>query len=183
MAIVTINDSNLSAIGDAIRSKNGELTTYKPSEMAAAITAISSGGGGAKPFSECQYGELRNRYASGSSFRFDLTPYVDDFAKIQLIIVSTEGISGSSNAFHYIWSPYFGTKYCIQVGGAKSTSISSALTTSFVISDDASTNHHIGSTYDSPSMTILIDGLKFTIVSNGGQYISGSSSCMFLYEE
>lgn len=45
MAIVTINDANLTAIANSIRAKNGTQTTYKPSEMAAAITAIPTGGG------------------------------------------------------------------------------------------------------------------------------------------
>ena len=43
MSIVTIDDSYLTAIGNAIRAKNGSTTTYKPSEMAAAISAIESG--------------------------------------------------------------------------------------------------------------------------------------------
>lgn len=46
MSIVTIDDSNLTAIGNAIRAKNGTTTTYKPSEMAAAISAIETGDSG-----------------------------------------------------------------------------------------------------------------------------------------
>lgn len=46
MSNVIVNDANLSAIGNAIRGKNGTTNTYKPSEMAAAITAIQTGGGG-----------------------------------------------------------------------------------------------------------------------------------------
>ena len=46
MSIVTIDDSYLTAIGNAIRAKNGTTTTYKPSEMAAAISAIESGSSG-----------------------------------------------------------------------------------------------------------------------------------------
>ena len=46
MSIVTIDDSYLTAIGNAIRAKNGTTTTYKPSEMAAAINAIESGSSG-----------------------------------------------------------------------------------------------------------------------------------------
>ena len=45
MAKVLVNESSLTGIADAIRGKNGSTTTYKPSEMAAAITAISGGGG------------------------------------------------------------------------------------------------------------------------------------------
>lgn len=38
------DDTNLKAIADAIRVKNGTNETYKPSEMASAIEAIKSGG-------------------------------------------------------------------------------------------------------------------------------------------
>ena len=46
MSLVTIDDSYLTAIGNAIRAKNGTTTTYKPSEMAAAISAIETGDSG-----------------------------------------------------------------------------------------------------------------------------------------
>lgn len=45
MAIVTTDNQHYSAIADAIRAKNGLTTTYLPSEMAAAITALPTGGG------------------------------------------------------------------------------------------------------------------------------------------
>ena len=41
MSIKTIDDSSLSAIANAIRAKNGGSAGYRPSEMAAAIAAIS----------------------------------------------------------------------------------------------------------------------------------------------
>jgi len=44
MAEGRIKSTELSAIANAIRQKNGESTTYKPSEMAAAIEAIPTGG-------------------------------------------------------------------------------------------------------------------------------------------
>ena len=44
MATVTVNDSNLYDIADSIRAKLGVQTTYKPSQMADAIDAISGGG-------------------------------------------------------------------------------------------------------------------------------------------
>lgn len=44
MSKVFVTDTYLTDIGNAIREKNGETTTYKPSEMAAAIQAISGGG-------------------------------------------------------------------------------------------------------------------------------------------
>ena len=46
MANVLVNDTSLTAIGNAIRGKNGETTLYKPAEMATAITNLPSGGGG-----------------------------------------------------------------------------------------------------------------------------------------
>lgn len=44
MANVIINDTNLTNIANAIREKNGTTNTYKPSEMAAAITNLPTGG-------------------------------------------------------------------------------------------------------------------------------------------
>lgn len=44
MANVVIDNTNLTNIATAIREKNGTQNTYKPSEMAAAIQAISAGG-------------------------------------------------------------------------------------------------------------------------------------------
>lgn len=44
MAIVTTNNQYYTDIANAIRGKNGTETQYMPSEMAAAITAISGGG-------------------------------------------------------------------------------------------------------------------------------------------
>lgn len=44
MANVLVEETSLEDIADAIRSKNGLTTKYKPSEMADAITAISGGG-------------------------------------------------------------------------------------------------------------------------------------------
>lgn len=45
MAIITTDSKNYTDIAAAIRSKNGLETQYKPSEMAAAISAIVAGGG------------------------------------------------------------------------------------------------------------------------------------------
>ena len=43
MSKVLVTESYLSDIADAIRSKNGETTAYKPSQMASAIESIESG--------------------------------------------------------------------------------------------------------------------------------------------
>lgn len=47
MANVYLQDSTLTAIGDAIRAKAGNSNLLLPSEMPAAITNLPSGGGGA----------------------------------------------------------------------------------------------------------------------------------------
>lgn len=67
MSKVLVNESSLSGIADAIREKNGETTTYKPSEMAAAITAIPVGGGGGDLPEEAFMltGDCSNRFAYG----------------------------------------------------------------------------------------------------------------------
>ena len=44
MANLLVEKESLEDIADAIRAKNGSSTTYKPSEMAGAISAIPSGG-------------------------------------------------------------------------------------------------------------------------------------------
>lgn len=43
MSIVTIDDTNLTNIANAIRDKKGSSDTYKPSEMASAISDIQTG--------------------------------------------------------------------------------------------------------------------------------------------
>lgn len=52
MSIVTIEDTNLTNIANAIRSKNGTSDTYKPSEMASAIELIETSGGGTEEYFE-----------------------------------------------------------------------------------------------------------------------------------
>lgn len=49
MSKVLVNETSLTGIADAIRGKNGKTDKYKPSEMAAAILAITGGGGGDLP--------------------------------------------------------------------------------------------------------------------------------------
>lgn len=65
MANVIVNDTNLTNIANAIREKNGETTSYKPSEMAAAIAAIEGGGGGYVPT------DAELRYQAGSVNPFE----------------------------------------------------------------------------------------------------------------
>lgn len=97
MALKTINDTNLSAIAAAIREKNGETTTYKPSEMAAAISAIATGGGSSGGIT--QWGKL---YYSSSTSTIDLSSIVSDYSKIDFIITLQ---NSTKNNLSYIYFP------------------------------------------------------------------------------
>jgi hypothetical protein len=48
MAKYTINDTTLTGIADAIRAKGGTSAALTPAQMAEAIAAIQTGGGGAE---------------------------------------------------------------------------------------------------------------------------------------
>ena len=64
MAQKLYEESNIQAIADAIRGKNGLTNTYKTSEMAAAISAIQTGGG--VPEELYKYtGDLSHKFAYG----------------------------------------------------------------------------------------------------------------------
>ena len=77
MSIVTIDDSCFTNIANAIRGKNGETTTYKPNEMAAAISALSSGGGGI-----AQWGKM---FFSSTPSQINLSSIVADYSKIDFM--------------------------------------------------------------------------------------------------
>lgn len=70
MANYIIQDTTLTNIANAIREKNGTEDTYKPSDMAAAISAIQAGGGS---------GGLTELYwgASGTSSGTSQYQYID----------------------------------------------------------------------------------------------------------
>ena len=76
MSIVTIDDSCFTNIANAIRGKNGETTTYKPNEMAAAISAISGGGG------ITQWGKM---FFSSTPSQINLSSIVADYSKIDFM--------------------------------------------------------------------------------------------------
>lgn len=84
MSKVMVNESSLSAIGEAIRGKNGTTNTYKPSEMAAAISSIPAGGGGNLDFSNLEYVQLTSNKSSDLP---DLTPFISDFNKVICIMI------------------------------------------------------------------------------------------------
>lgn len=94
MSIVTIDDSYFTDITNAIRGKNGETTIYKPSEMAAAISALSGGGGNIT-----QWGKM---FFSSPSSQVNLSSIVADYSKIDFMFFSTGKSSYDSG---YIYFP------------------------------------------------------------------------------
>ena len=93
MSIVTIDDSYFTDIANAIRGKNGETTTYKPNEMAAAISAISGGGG------ITQWGKM---FFSSSPSQINLSSIVADYSKIDFMFF---GAGKSSYDLGFIYFP------------------------------------------------------------------------------
>ena len=64
MTNVLINDTSMTSIGNAIRSKLGVETTYLPSEMASAIQSIPSGGAASDTMVERTATSITNSTAS-----------------------------------------------------------------------------------------------------------------------
>ena len=84
MAIKTINDTHLTSIADAIRSKldsseiyddNGELIKYTPAEMAPAIRGIKTGGSGSEGSNITFVYVPPTTSPSFNGYVLDLTPY------------------------------------------------------------------------------------------------------------
>lgn len=67
MSKVLIDESNLQAIADSIRAKNGTQETYLPSEMSTAIDNIS-GGGGVPDWSQIGYEDVPESIIEGFNY-------------------------------------------------------------------------------------------------------------------
>lgn len=118
MSKVLVNETSLTAIGNAIRDKNGKSDKYKPSEMAAAIGAIETGGGSieVEPMvltGDCSYlcnGTVASKYIAlfGNSITTDkITNASRMFYKSTLeeipfeINMDNSTFRDMSNLFHY----------------------------------------------------------------------------------
>lgn len=168
---------SLTAIGNAIRSKNGETTLYKPSEMAPAISAISSGSGGS-PLSELQMADVSAYVSNGL---IDLSPYVDDFSKVKWIIALPSAPIDGTYRNGYVWNSSMGTNYCIQIGGDRGVAISNGLGAGFQTTDEGE-QISLGSFPTGPSCYIDVQGTSFTI-ANGTYMMNGTVYCRVFYEE
>lgn len=93
MSKYAINSSTLTAIGDAIRAKNGTTDTYKPTDMAAAIEAIVGGGGGS-----VKYVQLTNSDGAKASQVFDASAYIGTDDDREFFIVAWSCYGNTNNA-------------------------------------------------------------------------------------
>ena len=94
MSKVLVNESSLTGIANAIRGKNGSTDTYKPSEMAAAITAISGGGGSGPDIPDSVF------VISGDCSYWDYNGKWDKFITAYVDKWSTSNIIDASNMFY-----------------------------------------------------------------------------------
>ncbi len=90
MANVIINDTNLTNIAQAIRSKNGTSTTYKVSEMASAITNLPTGGGS---------GSLEPTVLSGDLEMVNYQGRFDEFIQKNPTLFSTANVTNFEYGF------------------------------------------------------------------------------------
>ena len=96
MANVYLQDSTLTSIGNAIRSKTGETGLLLPSQMPAAIQSITTGGSGVTPVDIFIGGGSKNLYQATSN-----SNYID-IAKLGLTAAQVRDLT-------YMTSPYNST--------------------------------------------------------------------------
>ena len=95
MAIVIINDEYLTDIADAIRTKNGLTDSYKPSEMAAAISQIEGG-----VFTSIkQYAIGHTHFTFVNPVQYDLSSYANKAKIILLDCMAPDGNVYGTNPF------------------------------------------------------------------------------------
>ena len=98
MANVIINDTNLYNIANAIRQKNGSTDKYLPSQMADAITAISTSG------SDTENGTNQITFTGDCSYLLS-SPFWHDYINDSSVSVSSKDITDMEHFLH-IYSPY-----------------------------------------------------------------------------
>lgn len=94
MSLYSIKDTTLTAIGDAIRAKNGSTDTYTSEQMAAAIEAIVATGGGG---GSVKYVQLTNTDGSKTKQVFDASAYIGTGDDKEFIIIAWTSHGATSN--------------------------------------------------------------------------------------
>lgn len=155
MANVIIDDTHLGNVAAAIREKNGETTTYKPSEMAAAISALAIGGGGGSiDLDNCEVVMLSSmgKVTVSNAYYYwsDWKDYITDLSSIQMFVVE------------------YGNNTCIYVAGIM------AAVADGVFNCAAVSNSSNNCTFVDASTVVFSDS-GFYITVNGTRMSSGSA--------
>lgn len=110
MGKVYLQDSTLTAIGNAIREKTNSTGLMLPSAMPAAIQSIKGGGG--NPADEFNYYNLLVPYSMNYGLYFNWKDYFTDFN--QLVSVSLQwGKNGPYAAMkEHVFTSVYATKAC-----------------------------------------------------------------------
>lgn len=99
MALKLYNETDIEAIADAIRGKNGSSDTYTVSQMAQAIDDIPSGGGGSLPASCKFYTRITLTSDATSSNRLSVQlPSVDNYAVVVFCVDATSAPASGYSA-------------------------------------------------------------------------------------
>ena len=109
MSEVLIQESTLSAIGDAIRSKTGSTNLMSPAEMVTAIDGIETGGGETinlmslkRSSTMKSYGNTSSAVYGGSAFSFTINPnFVCGFLIMAVRMQSTNSTLITNNTTMY----------------------------------------------------------------------------------
>lgn len=115
MSKVLIEESNLQAIADSIRAKNGTQETYLPSEMSTAIDNIS-GGGGVPDWSQIGYEGVpdslidtfnysKNIYDDWDDTAINISEkFEEDYLLTYMPMVNTNAVTNMNKMFYYCYS-------------------------------------------------------------------------------
>lgn len=101
MALKLYNETDIEAIADAIRGKNGSSDTYKVSEMADAIDDIPTGGGGSLPAS-CKF-YARVTPTSDATWNNRLSFEAPIVANYSVMLINISQISPPATGYTALW--------------------------------------------------------------------------------
>lgn len=172
MANVLVRESSLQSIADAIRGKNGTENTYKPSQMAEAIEAISGGGGitptGTKQISIISNGTTTedvtdyahaeitvNVPSSGGGYTFDWA------SSSQVITIGANSVTNTQEAKSYFESYTYDYVLILSPLTVNNQFVGFSTTLPLRYKNGAIVNTVVGTNYD----CALVEGTQYLILS------------------
>ena len=173
MAIKTIDETNLTNIADAIRAKNGTTEVYKPSEMAAAIQAITTGGGSGGGSSYDLYYSYNSKvYNQYGYAQFDVT----DKTTLKFTYDITQS-SGSNYQVYLTWDAYLGYELSVGTNATapyySPAALDETTATQNILTDSRTTVSGVEVELDVSSYTSVVFKIEFDpYSSNSNAYAS-----------